>query len=464
MTERIERVRGSFRDHAGFVFTRDDRVLRQVHRACVAEFEDVAGAGLHDDLITSGLLIPHEVAPLADRFTADAGVVLEVPRVPFVSYPYEWCFSQLKDAALLTLDIQRRALKRGFTLRDASAYNIQFVAGRPLFIDTLSLGRWAAGTPWVGYRQFCEHFLAPLALMSRRDIRCGQLLRTNLDGIPLDLGSRLLPFSSRLRPHLLLHIVLHAKSIRAFAGSSVETVSRGATISLRALLALIDGLQRAIESLHWSPSGSEWGDYIDNTNYSAAARASKHRQVCEVLEHLSPRTVWDLGSNTGEYSREAARSAAFVAAFDADPAAVELHYRSVRAAREARVLPLLLDLRNPSGPNGWAAAERDSLADRGPADVVLALALIHHLAIGNNVPLTRVAAFFASLGRALVVEFVPKTDSQVQRLLRNRPDAFPGYTQVEFESAFETCFTIDRRTTVVDSVRSLYVMRSRLLP
>ncbi len=461
MTGRAERVPGSFRDDAGFVYTRDERIFRQVNRSFADEYDAIASSGLYEELIAAELLVPHRPAPLRDSFTGEAAVVLEVEKIPFVSYPFEWSFGQLRDAALLTLDLQARALSRGFTLRDASAYNVQFVRGRAVFIDTLSIGRWTPGSPWGAYRQFCEHFLVPLALMSRRDIRCGQLLRTYMDGIPLDLGSTLLPMRSRLDPQLLFHIILHARSVRAFANASVSTVSRGATISARALLALVDGLRRAVESLGWAPTDTEWADYVDNTNYSAVAVTAKRRIVGEALTRLAPRTVWDLGSNTGEFSREASRVAPFVAAFDVDPAAVERNYQRVRREKDQRVLPLLLDLRNPSSGSGWAGEERASLAARGPADTVMALALVHHLAISNNTPLDRIAAFFRRLGRSLIIEFVPKSDSQVAKLLRNRQDTFPEYSQEGFERAFEQHFTLDSRCNVDESERWIYSMTAR---
>jgi ribosomal protein L11 methylase PrmA len=446
------------------VFTRGERVLRQVNHSFAAEYEVVSSSGLHDELISDGLLIAHRLAPIEDRFSADAGTVLEVVRIPFLSYPYEWSFGQLRDAALLTLDIQLRAIARGFTLRDASAYNVQFLNGKPIFIDTLSLGRRTPGAPWAAYRQFCEHFLVPLALMSRVDIRCGQLMRTFMEGVPLDLGARLLPLSSRFDPRLLFHIVLHARSVRAFANSSVASVAGGATMSTRAMGALVEGLRRAVESLQWAPPGTEWADYVDNTNYSADAVESKRAIVRAALTRLAPRTVWDLGSNTGEFSREASRTATVVISFDVDPAAVERNYRQVRADDDQRVLPLLLDLRNPTSASGWGADERESLLDRGPADTILALALLHHLTIGSNIPLDRVASFLARAGRSLIIEFVPKSDSQVQRLLRNRPDTFPSYTQDEFERCFALHFATDRRERIAGSERLIYTMTSRRTP
>ncbi len=219
--------------------------------------------------------------------------------------------------------------------------------------------------------------------------------------------------------------------------------------------------EAAIEGLNWSPAGTEWSDYTSDNNYTAAAAGSKRELVTDLLRGRGIRTVWDLGANTGEYSRAARAVAERVVAFDVDPAAVELNYRRVRAEGEGGILPLLMDLTNPSPALGWAHRERRSLEERGPADALLALALVHHLAIGHNLPLGRIAEFLARLGRTLVIEFVPKSDSQVQRMLRSRPDIFPCYTREGFEAAFRRSFEIDAVHPVAGSERLLYLMTAR---
>jgi hypothetical protein len=225
-----------------------------------------------------------------------------------------------------------------------------------------------------------------------------------------------------------------------------------------ALIELVRGLRRAIEGLSWNPAGTEWAEYTCDNNYTAEAAAAKRERVIEMLRGTGAATAWDLGANTGEYSRAARTVVPRVISFDFDPAAVERNYRRVRAEDEGGILPLLMDLTNPSPAQGWAHRERLSLEQRGPADVVLALALVHHLAIGHNLPLDRIAGFFARLGRRLVIEFVAKSDSQVGRLLRNRPDIFPGYTREGFEGAFRRCFTIDETYPIPGSERTLYLM------
>ncbi len=461
-TDRDSRkVAASFRDPAGFVFESGGRLFRQINRSFADEFDAFIASGLYDHLLRDGLIVPHAERGLGDvpsPAPALAHRIIEPERIGFVSYPYEWCFSQLRDAALATLSIQTIALEHGFSLRDASAFNIQFHHGRPLLIDTLSFERYREGEPWVAYRQFCQHFLAPLALAAKVDPRLPLLSRPFIDGIPLEIASRALPGSTRWSPTLAVHIHLHARSQRRFAGTT--TVKKRA-VSRMALRGLIDNLGGAVRKLTWAPAGTEWGDYYADTNYSEAARDRKADLVREYLARVRPQTVWDLGANTGEYSRIAAEQGIATVAFDVDPAAVEKNYRRVRDRKESHMLPLVMDLTNPSPALGWDHDERNSLAGRGPADVVLALALIHHIAISNNVPLERVARCFARLGRQLVIEFVPKNDSQVQRLLATRADVFPDYHRAGFEAAFAKHFeTIDVRD-VEGSERTLYLFRRR---
>jgi hypothetical protein len=453
-------VEGSFRDPSGFVYTRGGTFYRQVNHSFRQPFEAFLGSGLYDELVRDRLLVPHEQVGLELSATNEAYAVIRPEQVAFISYPYEWSFGQLQDAALLTLEVQERALSRGFTLRDSSAYNVQFQGGRPVLIDTLSFEPHVEGKPWDAYKQFCEQFLLPLTLMSTRDVRCGTLLRSYLDGIPLDLGSRLLPRRTWVSPSTVLHIHLHAWAQGRYAGSSVRSASKGRGMSRQALLTLIRGLKRAVRGLSWRAAGTEWADYTEDNNYSQAAAQSKHDLVVAYLREADAKVVWDLGANTGEYSRAAREVAPLVVSFDVDPAAVERNYRRIRADQETGILPLLLDLTNPSPAQGWAGRERLSLAERGPADAVLALALIHHLAIGHNLPLEKIAAYLRRLAPRLIIEFVPKSDSQVKRLMLSRPDIFPHYTKDGFEQAFARHFTVESSAPVENSERWLYCMSS----
>ena len=457
-----EQLPASFRDPSGFLFTRGGVLYRQVNQRYEQEYLHLMESGLYEKLIKAGLLIPHMEADHIQVESEFCFKIIQPERIPFISYPYEWSFGQLKDAALTTLSIQKRALKLGMSLKDASAYNIQFLRGKTTLIDTLSFERYKEGQPWVAYRQFCQHFLAPLSLMALRDIRLNQLLRVYIDGIPLDLASKLLQWKTRLNFGLMTHIHLHASAQKRFAYAGEEVKSRGGSVSKQAMTGLIESLESTIRKLDWKPGGTEWGNYYEITNYSDTAFEHKKRLISEWTNRIQPALVWDLGANNGVYSRVAsdAEVRPQVISFDIDPAAVEQNYRQMKSEKHERLLPLLLDLTNPSPAIGWANRERDSFNRRGPVDLVLALAVIHHLAISNNVPLPQLAEFFAETGKWLVIEFVPKSDSQVQKLLASREDIFPRYTREGFESAFSTKFRIHEAVDVKESERVLYLMEA----
>lgn len=452
----------SFRDPSGFVFRREGVLYRQIDRRFAEDWDTFIRGGLYERLAADGLIVTHEAAEQSAAHGPSAHAVIRPSPVGFVSYPYEWSFGQLKAAALLTLEIQERALEAGMTLRDASAYNIQFEQARPILIDSLSFERAEPGRPWEAYRQFCEHFLAPLALMAYRDVRLGLLLRNFIDGIPLDLAQALLPGRTRLRLGLLSHIHLHAGAQRRHARDATASNARSpGRVSALGQRALLDSLRGTVRQLRWEPSGTEWAEYAEQTSYSDEATRSKQEIVERFLNEAGSGVVWDLGANVGVYSRLAAQIGSRVVAWDVDPAAVERHWRAVSRDRIANVLPLVLDLTNPSPGIGWALAERASLTDRADADVVMALALVHHLAIARNVPLPLVAAFLARLGTELILEFVPKDDPMVRRLLATRRDVFHDYSVEGLRSAFALHYEVIEEVPVADSARVIYRMRRR---
>lgn len=461
MTTNRNLLGASFRDPSGFLFTDNGILYRQVNHIYAEDYDLLMKSGLYDKLVKAGLLIPHQEVEQALGKGDATYKVLQPEVVPFISYPYEWSFSQYKDAALITLSIQKRALKVGMSLKDASAYNIQFVHGKPVLIDTLSFEKYQEGQPWVAYKQFCQHFLAPLALMALKDVRLSQLMRVHIDGVPLDLASQLLPGGTRLNFGLLTHIHVHAGAQKRFADVEIEQPKARGSVSKQALIGLIDSLRATVKKLTWKAGGTEWGDYYEITNYSDEAFERKKEIIASWVERVNPGTVWDLGANNGEFSRIASASEAYTVSSDIDPAAVEQNYRQVRHEKERHLLPLVLDLTNPSPALGWANRERDSFGQRGPMDMVFALALIHHLAIANNVPLTQVAEYFASLGKWLVIEFVPKSDSQVQKLLKSREDIFSQYTKGGFEQAFEMYYKIREAVQIKESERILYLLEKR---
>jgi ribosomal protein L11 methylase PrmA len=450
-------LKSSFRDPAGFLFRSDGTLYRQINENYQSTYKALVKSGLFQYLFDRQLLVSHEEVDIPGQ-TADAFQILKPLELPVISYAYEWSISQLRDAALLTLELQEAAMAKGFSLKDASIYNVQFYQGRPIFIDTLSFETYQPEKPWVAYKQFCEHFLAPLALMSRTDISLNQLLVTNIDGIPLRVASRLLPLSTRFNFSLLVHIHLHAK---AQARHSNKKVSTQRAFSEHALRALLDNLRSTIRKLRWHADGTEWNDYYEsNNNYVASALTQKERIVEAFVQRVAPDSVWDLGANTGKFSRIAARDARYVCAWDIDPACVENNYQALKSGSQKNIYPLLLNLCNPSPAIGWSNVERFSFVERGGADLVLALGLVHHLAISNNLPLNRIASFLSTICSNLVIEFVPKSDSQVQKLLRSREDIFPEYQIESFESIFARYFNILAVERIESSERTLYLLEA----
>jgi 2-polyprenyl-3-methyl-5-hydroxy-6-metoxy-1,4-benzoquinol methylase len=448
----------SFRDRSGFVFSRDFQLYRQINNDYAEDYEAFVTSGLYSELVKKHSLIEHEEVSLSYALSSDAYKVIKPRSIPFISYPYEWCFGQYKDAALLTLDIQRTAFEYGMSLKDASAYNIQFIDCNPVLIDTLSFERYTEGKPWIAYRQFCQHFLAPLALISYKDVRLSQLMRVFIDGLPLDLVSSLLPFRTKTKFSLLSHIHLHSKAQKKFSDKGFSENKR--TISRIGLISIIDSLKSAVQSLTWDPEKTVWSDYYDKTNYTERGFEHKREIVSMFLDELrDAKSLWDFGSNVGEFSRIAARKGFQTISFDADPCVVEKNYLKATGDGEKNLLPLLCDLTNPSPDIGWENKERSALLKRGPVDIVLALALVHHLAISNNVPLSNLAKFFSSICNELIIEFIPKSDTRVQKLLSTRKDIFTDYNQECFEYEFKNYFSVLNSVLVKDSDRSIYLMR-----
>lgn len=452
---------GSFRDPSGNIFFQSGEVYRKINLYYKDNYDFLLSSGLYKKLSQAGFLIPHkEERPNKFEKNKEIYKIIKPVKIPFVSYPFEWCFSQIKDAALLTLKINKIALEYGMILKDASNYNIQFYEGRPVFIDTLSFEKYQKGQIWNGYRQFCKHFLAPLLLAGYKDFRLSQLLRTNIDGISLDLLRKLLPKKAFTNPKIFAHILVQSKTEDVF--SKAGKPKRKLEIKKDSLLALNRSLEGLIESIEIKRKKSEWGEYYQDNNYTKNALQDKYEKVERFLKRSRARFgVWDLGANDGYFSRIASSKNIYTISIDNDENAVEANYRKAKTKKEKFLLPLYIDLTNPTPPLGWANEERDSLIERGPGDCIFALALIHHLSIGNNLPFEKIAKFFSLIGNSLIIEFIPKSDSQVQKLLSFREDVFANYTQKYFEKSFSDYFRIVTSEKISGSERSLYLMQKK---
>lgn len=457
-------IAASFRDPSGFLFKRDGVLYRQINQIYKPHYEHLMANGLYDHLVARKQLIAHKEVDRDPPNPETSYKIIQPDPLDFISYPYEWSFSQLKDAALLTLETQKMALGFGMILKDSSAYNVQFPVetARPILIDTLSFEIYQEGAPWIAYRQYCQHFLAPLALMTHTDERLNQLLRVYIDGVPLDLASRLLPKRTLMDLGLLSHIHLHARAQQRYSDRPISQSTRDRSLSRNQILGLIETLERTTRKLTWRSDGTEWENYYSETNYSDLASKDKMEIVTQIIEQVKPQSVWDMGANIGLYSRIPSRLNIPTVAFDIDPGAVERNYQDVKENQVTNLLPLVLDLTNPSPAIGWHNRERLSLSQRTNPHLILALALIHHLAIANNLPLAMVAEFFSSFASWLVIEFVPKVDTQVQRMLASREDIFTNYTTQGFETAFQGFYRIITRRQIRDSERSIYLMKRRI--
>lgn len=450
----------SFRDPAGFVFHRDGRVFRAVTEYGLPHVRAVRATGLVERLIADGLLLPEtEVATALDGHS-EVRMVLEHPRLPMVSYPYEWTFGALRAAALLHLDVQIRALDAGVMLTDATAYNVQFIGARPVFIDHAAFRPYRDGELWAGHRQFCEQFLHPLLLQSLTGIAFQPWYRGSMTGVPGESLSRILPLRHRLRWNVALHVVLPARLQRVAARATVEQRVRGARLSRPALRELLSTFRRWIAGLR--PRGLDrttWADYDAGipSDETATVRAFVERFVRET----HARVVWDLGCNAGKYSEAAlAAGADYVVGFDSDAGALERAFARA-SERSLRFTPLCVDLVNPSPAQGWRERERDGLIGRGPADAVLALAVVHHLAVARNIPLAEVAAMLVSLAPEGVVGFVPPTDARARALFRGREDIFTSYTLERFVDALAARARILRQQALPGGERVLLSFSTR---
>ena len=451
-----EDIPSSFRDPSGTLFLYNDVLYRRIYNSYKENYDHLINSSLYEVLCNKKYLIEHKEVGLDELSLSDTYKIIKPEIIDFISYPYEWCFSQMKHAALLTLNIQKIALHHNMSLKDCSAYNIQFKERKPIFIDTLSFEKYKEGEPWVAYRQFCQHFLGPLSLMSYKDVRLNQLLRIYIDGIPLNLLVSILPARTRLKLGMFLHIFLHARTQKKFEHRHI--IKEKYKISRSSLLHLINNLELLVNRIRWEPKGTEWINYYGFSNYSEKAFLHKVNIIDDMLTEFDPGVILDLGANDGHYSRLIAKRAKQVVSVDADPACVERNYLECDKKNYTNILPLLIDLTNPSPNIGWQNKERPSFFERVKADTVVALALIHHLAISNNVPLNKIADFFKNICRFLIIEFVPKSDSQVIKLLSSRDDVFPDYTKEVFENRFSRYFHINKSINIDESERTLYLM------
>jgi ribosomal protein L11 methylase PrmA len=449
---------GSFRDPAGVVVHAEGRVYRVVSPAGAAQYELARDSGLLSALIADGRLLPfNEADPrtLQDRIEGTVSHLLAVPTLDFISWPYEWPFPALRAAATLHLDIHLAALERGLTLADASAFNIQFQGTRPIFIDHLSFRGYREGEYWHGHRQFCEQFLNPLLLRAACGIPHHAWYRGSMSGIASAELSRVLPWYRKLSPLVFLHVILPDLMQRRHAGDP-EAARPGRPLPRSSYMAMLAGLRRGIARLEARPDpASVWTGYAGNTSYRPEEAAAKLQFVREYVEHARPRVVWDLGCNTGDFAFACLDAGTeLVIGFDSDASVVDRAWERA-SGNGRRFLPLFMDATNPSPSQGWREAERAGLARRRKPDGLLALALLHHLVIRHNIPMSDALDWMLGFAPTGVIEFVPKSDPMVRRLLALREDIFPDYQREEFLALIARKARIVRQTDLAPQGRTL---------
>jgi len=457
---------GSFRDPSGQVFEVENRIFRTVTDYATSDFDFVRSTGLLQKLTLTGLVLPFETVDqdILGPIGKNASYVLESPKLPFVSFPYEWPFSALKAAALLHLEIHTTALEHGVTLSDASAYNVQFYGVRPIFIDHLSFRRYQPGEFWTGHRQFCEQFLNPLLLRAFLGVPHNPWYRGSQEGIGSEDLCRLLKWRHFFNSKVLSQVLLQSY----FQRSARKNVVKLNKEHLAESHLPLPSFQKLLKNLHKWISGLKpldgdktvWQDYADFHNYSSEETEIKKQFILDFVRANRPKLLWDLGCNTGTWGAEALRNGAeYVVGFDSDQGALE---KTFSRALDKKLLlqPLLMDAANPSPNQGWMGRERASLEARAPANAVLALALVHHLVIGRNIPFFQVLDWILDLAPTGIIEFVPKSDSNAQVLLHLREDIFPDYTEECFLSHLAQRVEIIK-TQVIPSSRRILVWYAR---
>lgn len=453
---------GSFRDRDGRVYHCGNRIFRGLSASAMNGYRQLQDKPFYQALVESRHIIgtrelqPDE-NPLPDEVASQWAGFLEHDVVPVISYPYEWTFSMLKAAASLQLHLVERAVSSGFALKDATPYNIQFVAGKPIFIDIPSFEPLSEGEPWSGYRQFCEMFLFPLFLQAYKGCNFQPFMRASIDGIGVQTAARLFGFRDRFRKGVMSHVWLQSKLDRRFSGSSdnVRSNLKSAGFNKELILANVRKLQKLVSKLEWEATGSEWGDYTGFHNYTDVDHKRKEEFIRAAIRAEKPEVVWDIGCNTGQFSRIAASECKQVVSTDIDHVAVERLYLDENTP--ANILPLIQNVADPSPNWGWRNSERSDLQTRSKPDLILCLALIHHVVITANIPLAEFVDWLAGLTDKLVIEYVSRNDDKVETLLRNKQDKYKDYSRESLEANLQRYFKIMQKEEVNNGNRLLYL-------
>ena len=458
----IETIRepGSFRDPGGHIYYSSGKVFRTVAPEVLEDFERVCATGVLEKLTEQGRLIAGKVVDKQSlpNLPTSFSLVVEHPRIPFISYPYEWCFYMLQDAAVHQLEVCLDALESDVMVSDASAYNIQFINSAPIFIDYLSFRSYEKGKVWKAHQQYCEQFLNPLLLRSLLGVPHNAWYRGNLEGIPTTELSRLIPIAKKFSWNVFIHVALQARLHNAANGRKIDR-KRANKVSLdkRRMTYILSSLKEFVSKL--APKhlhDSVWHTYVKGNSYEGEETQSKRLFLVDFLGKVKPKVLLDFGCNTGDYSMLALdHGVDLVVGLDTDHLSLEKGYSRAKRGK-VNFLPLYLDLSNLSPGQGWGGVERKSLEERANADAIFSLALLHHLVFGKNIPLDSAVARLVQFAPNGVIEFIPKTDPRVEDMLLLRKDIFHDYTQSDFEACLQRQAKIVNSKQVSRSGRRLY--------
>ncbi len=446
----------SFRDPSGFVFYDNGVLRRQINPIYFKQYNALKESGVFKTLIKNGLLINHK-----ETLVSDKKIIITPEVIPFITNPYEWSFNQYKQAALTTLKIHKYALTKGFILKDASAYNVTFYKGKPVFIDTLSFDFYQENSPWRAYKQFITHFLGPLVLAKYHGTDIFKMMQTHIDGIPVTLIASLLPVKTKFSSVLYTNIHLLAK-MESKHKEDYKAETTVAKLSKKAQLNIIESLFNYIQKLTLNQA-TEWGDYYDKTNYDSGAFEAKKQLINKWVSGLNPDRLIDIGGNDGTFARTVSNRIKHVIVTDIDSNAVDYNQQQIEQNKEQNMLAFVSDILQPAPGIGFNNTERSSLLERlthYAPDVTMALALIHHITLSGNVPFEKSAAFFASFSKHLIIEFPKREDSWVTSLLvrkREFINHFDFYTIDNFETGYKKYFRLDKKETISGTNRVLYL-------
>ncbi len=452
---------GSFRDPEGHVFSYENEIYRTLSSGAYARMNTLLNLPFFNKWVEEGKIIPTKLLKATDTFPKKVSVgdhVLWHEKIEYLTYPFEWSFSMLKDAGLLMLDLLEELLENNFILKDGTAWNISFYKGKPCFYDILSIDVYQEGQPWEGFSQFLQEFLYPLMLQAHHNVDFQSFWRATHQGIPVSILSKTMSKTSLFKRGVFKYVFLQEKlsSSKTVSEATIRHEFSPQVFPKKALLNFIKNLRGCVESLQINKGKSIWKDYYSQNSYEVDDTKEKESFIREGLKKLGPKSVMDLGCNTGHYSLIAAKASQVIAC-DLDPTCIDQVY----SHKNKSIVPVVLNLMTPSPSMGWSLNERKDVFTRLKTDSFMALALIHHLCISQNVPLNSFVQFLKFIAPQGIVEWVDKTDPMVKFLLRNRADIFKDYTLDNFKDLLSQHFNIEKMISLNKGTRNLLLLSKK---